>query len=218
LAKVLAVLEKIAAETGASVADVIVLAGNVGVEQAVKAAGFDVSVPFAAGRGDATQAQTDVESFEVLEPLADGFRNWLMKDYVVSAEELLLDRTQLLGLTACEMTALVGGMRVIGTNHGGTKHGVFTDRVGALTNDFFVNLTDMAYTWKPVGRNLYEIRYRKTGAVKWTATRADLVFGSNSILRSYAEVYAQDDAKEKFVKDFVQAWTKVMNADRFDLN
>jgi catalase-peroxidase len=154
----------------------------------------------------------------VLEPLADGFRNWLMKDYVVSAEELLLDRTQLLGLTACEMTALVGGMRVIGTNHGGTKHGVFTDRVGALTNDFFVNLTDMAYTWKPVGRNLYEIRYRKTGAVKWTATRADLVFGSNSILRSYAEVYAQDDAKEKFVKDFVQAWTKVMNADRFDLN
>ena len=218
LAKVLAVLEKIAAETGASVADVIVLAGNVGVEQAAKAAGFDVSVPFAAGRGDATQAQTDVESFEVLEPLADGFRNWLMKDYVVSAEELLLDRTQLLGLTACEMTALVGGMRVIGTNHGGTKHGVFTDRVGALTNDFFVNLTDMAYTWKPVGRNLYEIRDRKSGAVKWTATRADLVFGSNSVLRSYAEVYAQDDAKEKFVKDFVQAWTKVMNADRFDLN
>ena len=218
LAKVLAVLEKIAAETGASVADVIVLAGNVGVEQAAKAAGFDVSVPFAAGRGDATQAQTDVESFEVLEPLADGFRNWLMKDYVVSAEELLLDRTQLLGLTACEMTALVGGMRVIGTNHGGTKHGVFTDRVGALTNDFFVNLTDMAYTWKPVGRNLYEIRDRKTSAVKWTATRADLVFGSNSVLRSYAEVYAQDDAKEKFVKDFVQAWTKVMNADRFDLN
>ncbi|MDP3212140.1 catalase/peroxidase HPI [Methylotenera sp.] len=218
LSKVLAVLEKIAAESGASVADVIVLAGNIGIEQAAKAGGFAVTVPFAPGRGDATQAQTDVESFEVLEPLADGFRNWLMKDYVVSAEELLLDRTQLLGLTACEMTALVGGMRVIGTNHGGTKHGVFTDRVGALTNDFFVNLTDMAYTWKPAGRNLYEIRDRKTGAVRWTATRADLVFGSNSILRSYAEVYAQDDAKEKFVKDFVKAWTKVMNADRFDLN
>lgn len=218
LAKVLDVLEKIATETDTSVADVIVLAGNVGVEQAAKAAGFNISVPFAPGRGDATQSQTDVESFDVLEPLADGFRNWLKKDYVVSAEELLLDRSQLLGLTACEMTALVGGMRVIGTNYAGTKHGVFTDRVGALTNDFFVNLTDMAYTWKPVGRNLYEIRDRKTGTVKWTATRADLVFGSNSILRAYAEVYAQDDAKEKFVKDFVKAWTKVMNADRFDLN
>jgi len=217
LSKVLAVLEKIAAESGASVADVIVLAGNVGIEQAAKAGGFAVTVPFSPGRGDANQAQTDVESFEVLEPLADGFRNWLKKDYVVTAEELLLDRTQLLGLTACEMTVLVGGMRVIGTNHGGTKHGVFTDRVGALTNDFFVNLTDMAYTWKPTGSNLYEIRCRKTGAVKWTATRVDLVFGSNSILRSYAEVYAQDDSKEKFVKDFVAAWTKVMNADRFDL-
>jgi catalase-peroxidase len=217
LSKVLAVLEKIATESGASVADVIVLAGNVGIEQAAKAGGFAVTVTFAPGRGDATQAQTDVESFEVLEPLADGFRNWLKKDYVVTAEELLLDRTQLLGMTACEMTALVGGMRVIGTNYGGTKHGVFTDRVGALTNDFFVNLTDMAYTWRPTGSNLYEIRCRKTGAVKWTATRADLVFGSNSILRAYAEVYAQDDSKEKFVKDFVAAWTKVMNADRFDL-
>jgi catalase-peroxidase len=217
LNKVLVVLEKIAAESGASVADVIVLAGNVGVEQAAKAAGFNISVPFAPGRGDASQAQTDIESFEVLEPVADGYRNWLKKDYVVSAEELLLDRTQLMGLTAHEMTALVGGMRVIGTNHGGTKHGVFTDRVGALTNDFFVNLTDMAYTWKPAGQNLYEIRERKTGAVKWTATRVDLVFGSNSILRAYAEVYAQDDSKEKFVKDFVEAWTKVMNADRFDL-
>jgi catalase-peroxidase len=217
LAKVLAVLEKIAAETGASVADVIVLAGNVGVEQAAKAAGVNVSVPFAPGRGDATDAMTDAESFDVLEPLADGFRNWLKKDYVVSAEELLLDRAQLLRLTACEMTALIGGMRVIGTNHGGSKHGVFTDRAGALTNDFFVNLTDMAYTWKPAGRNLYEIRDRKTGAVKWTATRVDLVFGSNSILRAYAEVYAQDDNKEKFVRDFVAAWTKVMNADRFDL-
>ena len=217
LAKVLTVYEKIATETGASVADVIVLAGNVGIEQAAKAAGFEVSVPFAPGRGDATQEMTDVESFEVLEPVADAYRNWLKKDYVVTAEELMLDRTQLLGLTAHEMTVLVGGMRVLGTNHGGSKHGVFTDRVGALTNDFFVNLTDMAYTWKPAGSNLYEIRERKTGAVKWTATRADLVFGSNSILRSYAEVYAQDDAKEKFVQDFVKAWAKVMNADRFDL-
>ena len=213
----LAVLEGIAAQSGASVADVIVLAGNLGVEQAARAAGFDVTVPFAPGRGDATQEMTDVESFDVLEPLADGFRNWMKKDYVVSAEELLLDRAQLQRLNAHEMTVLVGGMRVLGTNYGGTQHGVFTDRVGALTNDFFVNLTDMAYTWKPAGRNLYEIRDRKTGAVKWTATRVDLVFGSNSVLRAYAEVYAQDDNKEKFVKDFVAAWTKVMNADRFDL-
>ena len=217
LAKVLAVYEKIAAETGASVADVIVLAGNLGVEQAAKAAGVDVTVPFAPGRGDASQEMTDVESFDVLEPLADGFRNWLKKDYVVSAEELLLDRAQLLRLTACEMTALVGGMRVLGTNHGGTQHGVFTDRVGALTNDFFVNLTDMAYSWKPTGRNSYAIVDRKSGATKWTATRADLVFGSNSVLRAYAEVYAQDDNQAKFVQDFVAAWTKVMNADRFDL-
>ncbi|MDD2977470.1 catalase/peroxidase HPI [Aquabacterium sp.] len=217
LAKVLAMYEKIAAETGASVADVIVLAGNVGVEQAAKAAGVDVTVPFAPGRGDASQEMTDVESFDVLEPLADGFRNWLKKDYVVSAEELLLDRAQLLRLTACEMTALVGGMRVLGTNHGGTQHGVFTDRVGALTNDFFVNLTDMAYSWKPTGRNSYAIVDRKSGATKWTATRADLVFGSNSVLRAYAEVYAQDDNQAKFVQDFVAAWTKVMNADRFDL-
>jgi catalase-peroxidase len=154
---VLAVLEGIAAQSGASVADVIVLAGNLGVEQAAKAAGFDVTVPFAPGRGDATQEMTDVESFDVLEPLADGFRNWLKKDYVVSAEELMLDRAQLQRLSAHEMTVLVGGMRVLGTNYGGTQHGVFTDRVGALTNDFFVNLTDMAYTWKPAGRNLYEI-------------------------------------------------------------
>ena len=217
LAKVLSAYEKIAADTGASVADVIVLAGNVGVEQAAKAAGFDVSVPFAPGRGDATAAQTDAVSFDVLEPVADGYRNWLKKDYVVSAEELLLDRAQLQRLSAHEMTVLVGGMRVLGTNYGGTQHGVFTDHVGALTNDFFVNLTDMANTWKPAGRNLYEIRDRKTDAVKWTATRVDLVFGSNSVLRAYAEVYAQDDNKEKFVKDFVAAWTKVMNADRFDL-
>jgi catalase-peroxidase len=217
LAKALAVYEKIAADTGASVADVIVLAGNVGIEQAARAAGVAVDVPFAPGRGDATQAQTDVESFAVLEPVADGFRNWLKKDYVVSAEELLLDRAQLMGLTACEMTVLVGGLRVLGTNHGGSKDGVFTDRVGALSNDFFVNLTDMANTWKPAGRNRYEIRDRKTGAVKWTASRVDLVFGSNSVLRAYAEIYAQDDSKAKFVQDFVAAWTKVMNADRFDL-
>jgi len=217
LAKVLAVLEGIAAQTGASIADVIVLAGNVGVEQAAKAAGFDVVVPFAPGRGEATQEMTDVESFAVLEPVADGFRNWLKKDYVVSAEELLLDRSQLLGLTAHEMTALIGGMRVLGTNHGGSRHGVFTNRIGTLSNDFFVNLTDMAYTWKPAGRNLYEIRDRATGATRWTATRVDLVFGSNSVLRAYAEVYAQDDNQEKFVRDFVAAWAKVMNADRFDL-
>ncbi|EKF9614955.1 catalase/peroxidase HPI [Vibrio cholerae] len=217
LGKVLAVLEKIAAEYGISIADTIVLAGNVGIEQAAKAAGVNVTVPFAPGRGDATIEQTDVESFEVLEPLADGFRNWQKKHYVVTPEEMLLDKAQLLRLTAPEMTVLIGGMRVLGTNYGGSQHGVFTDRVGALTNDFFVNLTDMSYTWKPTGRNSYEIVERKSGKVKWTATRVDLVFGSNSILRAYAEVYAQDDNKEKFVKDFVAAWTKVMNADRFDL-
>ncbi|TQQ53390.1 catalase/peroxidase HPI [Vibrio cholerae] len=217
LSKVLAVLEKIAAESGISIADTIVLAGNVGIEQAAKAAGVNVTVPFTPGRGDATIEQTDVESFEVLEPLADGFRNWQKKHYVVTPEEMLLDKAQLLRLTAPEMTVLIGGMRVLGTNYGGSQHGVFTDRVGALTNDFFVNLTDMSYTWKPTGRNSYEIVERKSGKVKWTATRVDLVFGSNSILRAYAEVYAQDDNKEKFVKDFVAAWTKVMNADRFDL-
>ncbi len=217
LVKVLSVLEPIAAEFGASVADIIVLAGNVGVETAAKAAGFDIEVPFAPGRGDATQEQTDVESFAVLEPLHDGYRNWVKKSYVVSAEEMLLDRTQLMGLTAPEMTVLIGGMRVIGTNHGGTSHGVFTDRVGALTNDYFVNLLDMAHRWIPVSDGLYEVRDRKSGATKWTATRVDLVFGSNSILRAYAEVYAQDDNKKKFVRDFVAAWTKVMNADRFDL-
>ena len=217
LQKVLGVLEPIARESGASLADVIVLAGNVGVEQAAKAAGFDITVPFAPGRGDASEEQTDAESFEVLEPEADGFRNWMKKDYVVSAEELMLDRAQLLGLTGPEMTVLVGGMRVMGTNHGGTKHGVFTDREGALTNDFFVNLCDMGNTWKPVASNRYEVRDRQTDELKWTATRADLVFGSNSILRAYAELYAQDDNKEKFVNDFVSAWTKVMNNDRFDL-
>ncbi|MFM5551234.1 catalase/peroxidase HPI [Aeromonas veronii] len=217
LAKVLAVYDKLAADCGVSVADLIVLGGNLAIEQAAQAAGVTVSVPFAPGRGDATQAQTDVASFEVLEPLADGFRNWLKQDYVVTAEELLLDRAQLMGLTACEMTALVGGMRVLGTNHGGTGHGVFTDRVGVLSNDFFVNLTDMGYQWLPKASNLYEIRDRRSGALKWTATRVDLVFGSNSVLRAYAEVYAQDDNKEKFVCDFITAWNKVMNADRFDL-
>ena len=217
LAKVLAVYDKLAAECGVSVADLIVLGGNLAIEQAAQAAGVTVSVPFAPGRGDATQAQTDVASFEVLEPLADGFRNWLKQDYVVTAEELLLDRAQLMGLTACEMTALVGGMRVLGTNHGGTGHGVFTDRVGVLSNDFFVNLTDMGYQWLPKASNLYEIRDRHSGALKWTATRVDLVFGSNSVLRAYAEVYAQDDNKEKFVCDFITVWNKVMNADRFDL-
>ena len=217
LAKVLTVYEAIAADTGASVADVIVLAGNVGVEQAAKAAGVDVTVPFSPGRGDATEDATDADSFAPLEPVHDGYRNWLKQDYAVSPEELLVDRTQLMGLTAHEMTALVGGMRVIGTNHGDAKHGVFTDRVGALTTDFFVNLTDMAYEWVPTGRNAYELRDRKTGAVKWPARSVDLVFGSNSVLRAYAEVYAQDDAQEKFVNDFVAAWTKVMNADRFDI-
>ena len=217
LAKVLGVLEPIAAETGASVADVIVLAGNVGVEQAAQAAGHKVDVPFAPGRGDATAAMTDAESFAVLEPIHDGFRNWLKQDYAVSAEELLLDRTQLMGLTAPEMVVLLGGMRMLGTNHSDTKHGVFTDNEGALSNDFFVNLTDMGYTWTPAGNGIYEVRNRQTGEIKWTATRVDLVFGSNSILRAYAELYAQDDNAEKFVSDFVAAWTKVMNADRFDL-
>ncbi|MCG9054367.1 catalase-peroxidase, partial [Laribacter hongkongensis] len=205
-------------ECGVSVADVIVLGGNLGIEQAAAAAGISIHVPFSPGRGDATDEMTDAASFDVLEPLADGFRNWLKKDYVVSAEELLLDRAQLMRLTACEMTVLVGGMRVLGTNHGGTQHGVLTDRVGVLSNDFFVNLTDMAFSWQPAGSNLYEIRDRRTGTVKWTASRVDLVFGSNSVLRAYAEVYAQDDNREKFVRDFVAAWVKVMDADRFDLN
>ncbi|MCL1046619.1 catalase/peroxidase HPI [Shewanella electrodiphila] len=215
LAKVLSVYEDIANQTGASIADVIVLGGNAGIEAAAKKAGVDIVVPFSAGRGDATDAMTDAASFDVLEPLHDGFRNWLKKDYVVSAEELLLDRSQLMGLTACEMTLLVGGMRVIGTNYGGTKHGVFTDNEGALTNDFFVNLTDMKYSWKPVAKNLYDIVDRQTDQLKWTATRVDLVLGSNSILRAYAELYAQDDNKEKFVTDFVATWVKLMNADRF---
>ena len=200
-----------------SIADLIVLGGSAAVEKAAQEAGVNIKVPFSAGRGDATDEMTDAESFEALEPIHDGYRNWLKNDYDVKPEELMLDRTQLMGLTAPEMTALVGGMRVLGTNHGGTKHGVFTDSEGKLSNDFFVNLTDMNNSWKPVSENLYNIVDRKTGATKWTATRIDLVFGSNSILRAYAEFYAQDDNKEKFVKDFVNAWVKVMNADRYDL-
>jgi len=219
LAKVLKALEDFQAGLAkkVSIADLIVLAGTAAVEKAAKDAGVNITVPFAPGRGDATDEMTDADSFDVLEPLADGFRNWSKKDYVVSPEEMLLDRAQLMGLTAHEMTCLIGGMRALGTNHGGTKHGVFTDRVGVLSNDFFVNLTDMGYSWKPAGDNLYNIVDRKSGETKYTATRVDLVFGTNSILRAYAEVYAQDDNHEKFVKDFVAAWVKVMNADRFDL-
>ena len=219
LQKVLKALESIQAGLSkpVSMADLIVLGGSAAVEKAAKDGGVDIVVPFAAGRGDATDEMTDAASFEPLEPIHDGFRNWVKKDYTVMPEELMLDRAQLMGLTAVEMTALVGGMRVLGTNHGDSKHGVFTAKEGVLSNDFFVNLTDMAYSWKPTGKNSYNIVERKSGDVKWTATRVDLVFGSNSILRSYAEVYAQDDNKEKFVKDFVKAWVKVMNADRYDL-
>ncbi len=219
LEKVLSKLAEI--QTGlskkVSIADLIVLGGGAAIEKAAEKAGVKIKVPFVLGRGDATAEMTDAESFSVLEPLHDGYRNWQKKDYAVKPEEMLLDRTQLMGLTAPEMTVLIGGMRVLGTNFGGTKHGVFTEREGVLTNDFFVNLTDMSFVWEPVADNLYNIRERKTGKVKWTATRVDLVFGSNSILRAYSEVYAQDDNKEKFVKDFVNAWVKVMNSDRFDI-
>lgn len=219
LAKVLAKLEEIQAGLvkKVSIADLIVLGGTAAVEKAAQAAGVNIKVPFTAGRGDAKQEQTDVYSFEDLEPKADGYRNFVKADYAVQPEEMLLDRTQLMGLTAPEMVVLVGGMRVLGTNYADSKHGVFTDHVGVLSNDFFVNLTDMANTWKPTGKNSYNIVDRASGNVKWTATRVDLVFGSNSVLRSYAEVYAQDDNKEKFVHDFIAAWTKVMNADRFDV-
>ncbi len=217
LRKVLNVLQGIAKDNDASTADVIVIAGNVGIEQAARRVGFDVTVPFKPGRGDATDEMTDIDSFQYLEPIHDGFRNWIKKDYVVSPEELLLDRTQLMGLTAPEMVVLFGGMRVLGTNYGGTKHGVFTSQEGSLSNDFFVHLTDMNYRWEPVDQNLYHVIDRQTNDVKWTATRVDLVFGSHSILRAYAELYAQDDNKEKFINDFVAAWTKVMHADCFDL-
>ena len=217
LQKVLSVLGPIAEAHGASLADVIVLAGTVGLERAIKAAGHDIPVPFTPGRGDASAAQTDAASFAVLEPLADGFRNWRKQDYAVKPEEMLLDRAQLMGLTAREMTVLIGGMRVLGTNHGGSRHGVFTERVGQLTQDFFTTLTDMAYTWKPTGKDSYDVVERRSGKTRYTATRVDLVFGSNSILRAYAEFYAQDDNRERFVRDFVAAWTKVMEADRYEL-
>jgi len=213
LSKVLNVLKPIATEFEMSLADAIVLAGNVGLEKAIDAAGHKVKVPFLPGRGDAIAEMTDIDSFEPLEPLADGFRNFLKKDYAVHTEELLLDRAQLMGLTAPEMTVLIGGMRVLGANYAQSKHGVFTANVGVLSNDFFINLTDMANVWKPINDNLYEIRDRQNNDLKWTATRIDLVFGSNSILRAYAEVYAQDDSKEKFICDFISAWVKVMNAD-----
>ncbi|MBO8156949.1 MAG: catalase/peroxidase HPI [Bacillaceae bacterium] len=219
LEKVLAVYQELQnhLEKKVSIADLIVLGGSAAVEKAARDAGFDVTVPFAPGRGDATQEQTDVENFEVLEPIADGFRNYQKKEYSVSPEELLVDKAQLLGLTAPEMTVLIGGLRVLGANYGGTTHGVFTDRVGTLTNDFFVNLLDMGIEWKPADGGVYEGRNRKSGEVVYTATRVDLVFGSNSELRALAEVYAQDDNQEKFVRDFINAWVKVMNADRFDL-
>jgi catalase-peroxidase len=219
LKKVLRTLEEIQAtlHKKVSMADLIVLGGSAAIEKAAREAGFNVKVPFIPGRGDATQEMTDVDSFQYLEPLHDGYRNWLKKNYTVKPEELLLDRTQLMGFTAPEMTVLIGGMRVLGTNFGHTKHGVFTDREGVLTNDFFINLTDMKYKWLPVGENLYHVIERKTGITKWTATRVDLIFGSNSILRAYSEFYAQDDNKEKFVHDFINAWTKLMNADRFDI-
>lgn len=219
LQKVLSKLEEIQSGLAkkVSIADLIVLGGTAAVEKAAQESGVNIKVPFAPGRGDATDEMTDAESFSFLEPIHDGYRNWLKKEYAVKPEELLLDRTQLMGLTAPEMTVLIGGMRVLGTNYGETKHGVFTDKEGQLTNDFFVNLTDMNNEWKPVSENLYNVLDRKTGETKWTATRVDLVFGSNSILRAYSELYAQDDNKEKFVRDFVNAWVKVMNADRYDL-
>ncbi len=225
LSNVLGKLEAIqqefnAAQSGdkrVSIADMIVLAGSAAIEKAASDAGVAIKVPFVPGRADATDEMTDADSFAPMEPLADGFRNLLKKNYIPTPEEMLLDRAQLLGLTAPQMTALIGGMRMLGANYGGSKDGVFTDRAGALTNDFFVNLTDMTYTWKPTGKNSYEICDRTSGEVQWTATRVDLVFGSNSVLRAYADVYAQDDGHEKFVQDFVAAWTKVMNNDRFDV-
>jgi catalase-peroxidase len=227
LAKVLAALEGVQAafndaQSGnkrVSLADLIVLGGGAAIEAAAKAGGFDTEVPFAPGRTDATDEQTDADSFAVLEPLADGFRNYQQREFSVSAEELLVDRAQLLTLTAPEMTVLVGGLRVLGANAGGSSHGVFTDRPGTLSTDFFVNLLDMGTEWKPTSdsQTEFEGRDRASGEVKWTATRNDLVFGSNSQLRALAEVFAQNDQKQRFVKEFVAAWTKVMNADRFDL-
>ena len=215
LSKTLSVLKTIALDTGASLADTIVIAGNQAVEEAAKAAGYSITVPLVKGRGDASQEMTDVNSFSNLEPAADAFRNWSSGKSKSSPEELMVDQAQLLGLTAPEMTVLLGGMRVLGANHIDNKAGIFTDKEGALTNDFFVNLTDMNNTWNIVGENKYELKDRQSGELKWTASSVDLVFGSNSILRSYAELYAQDDNKEKFVNDFSKVWTKVMNADIF---
>ncbi|MEC2071954.1 catalase/peroxidase HPI [Alkalihalophilus marmarensis] len=219
LSKVLNVYEEIQSslDKKVSLADLIVLGGSAAVEKAAKDAGFDIEVPFTPGRGDATEEQTDAENFEVLEPVSDGFRNYQKKEYSIKPEDLLVDKAQLLDLTAAEMTVLIGGMRVLGTNYGDTQHGVFTDRVGTLTNDFFVNLLDMGLEWKPIDGGVYEGYDRKSGELKRTATRVDLVFGSHSILRALAEVYAQDDSQEKFVRDFITAWVKVMDADRFDV-
>ncbi len=213
LSDTISVLEPIAFEHGISLADTIVIAGNTAVEDAAKAGGYNIVVPFKAGRGDASQEMTDINSFSNLEPHADGYRNWIKKEYLDYAEEMMLNRTQLLGLTAPEMTVLVGGMRVLDTNYGGSLDGVFTNQPGILSNDFFVNLMDMNNKWGIVENNKYELIDRKSGKVKWTASSVDLIFGSNSILRSYSEVYAQDDNKEKFINDFVSAWSKVMNLD-----
>ena len=217
LLKTLGILKPIADESGASIADVIVLAGSTGIEEAASNAGFKVSVDVSVGRGDASPEMTDADSFAPLEPSADAFRNFIKEECASKAEEMMLDRAQLLGLSAPEMTVLIGGMRVIGTNFGGSNDGVFTDNVGSLTNDFFINLTDMSNKWEVEGENSYKVIDRKSGNLKWTATSVDLVFGSNSILRSYAEVYAQDDSKDKFVNDFVRVWCKVMENDRFDI-
>lgn len=221
LGSVLDAYEKLKSEhaNNVSIADLIVLGGCLGVEQAAKAAGQDITVPFAGGRQDASAEQTDVESFSYLEPIADGFRNYLKTKYTTSAEELLIDKAQLLTLTVPEMVVLLGGMRVLGTNFDGSNHGVFTDKAGTLTNDFFVNLLDLNTAWAATSdhQDTFEGKDRKTGAVKWTGSRVDLICGSNSELRAIAEVYGCNDSKEKFMKDFVAAWTKVMNLDRFDL-
>ena len=215
LVKTLSILKTIASDTGASLADTIVIAGNLAVEEAAKAAGYSIKIPLVKGRGDASQEMTDVDSFSNLEPAADAFRNWSSGKSKSSPEELMVDQAQLLGLTAPEMTVLLGGMRVLGANHTNSKAGVFTDKEGALTNDFFVNLTDMNNTWNIIGEHKYELKDRQSGDLKWTASSVDLVFGSNSILRSYAELYAQDDNEEKFVNDFSKVWAKVINADIF---
>ncbi|MEL0244972.1 MAG: catalase/peroxidase HPI, partial [Flavobacteriaceae bacterium] len=218
LSSTLSVLKSISSDCGISLADAIVLAGNTAVEEAASSAGINITVPFSKGRGDATQEMTDINSFSNLEPAADAFRNWYGGKSKSSPEELMVDQAQLLGLSAPEMTVLIGGMRALGANHNNDKSGIFTKNEGVLSNDFFVNLTDMNNKWNIVGENKYEVRDRLSGELKWTASSVDLVFGSNSILRSYAELYAQDDNKEKFVNDFVSVWNKVMNADRFENN